>query len=94
MRCGDHEAVASALEEPPFELITNLLRTTDDGIVHAAAAAIVDELARGRVLLAARTHDTVADGLQTGHRGHLVVGECLVHAFGREVEVERFRQER
>src|SRR5262249_51882179 len=92
--CGNDEAVAGTLDEPLLELITNLLRAADDRIMHAASSSVVHELADRRVLLAARAHDAVADGLQTGNRRHLRVGECLVHALGREVEVERFRQKR
>jgi hypothetical protein len=94
VRRGHHEAIASALDEPLFELIANLLRTADDRIMHPTASAVVDKFPHRRVLIAARAHDAVADGLQTGNGRHLLVGECLVHALGREVEVERFRQKR
>src|SRR5262245_2349566 len=86
---GNDKAVASALDEPLFELITNLFGTADDWIVHTAAAAVVKELPHRWILVAARVHDAVADGLQTGNRRHLLIRECLVHALGREIEVER-----
>src|SRR5262245_38664509 len=88
------EAVARALDEPLFELITDLLRAADDGIVYSAAPGMVHELADRRVLLPARPHNAVTDRLQARNCRHLFVGECLVHSFGREVEVERFREKR
>src|SRR5262249_47745656 len=56
---GNHEAVASAFDQPLFELITNLFRPADDCIMHSAAAADVDEVAHRRIFVAARAHDAV-----------------------------------
>src|SRR5262245_9730024 len=86
--CGNHEAVARALDHPAFELVRDLLRAADDRIVNPATAAEVKKLAHRRVSLPAGAHHAVADGLKAGHRGHLLVRERLVHAFGREIEVE------
>src|SRR5262249_23139540 len=51
---GNDEAVASAFDQPLFELITNLFRPADDCIMHSAAAAEVDEVAHRRIFVAAR----------------------------------------
>ena len=91
---GNDEAVARALNEPLFERIADLFRAADDGIVHAAASAMVHELPDRRIFITTSPHDAVADGLQAGNCRHLFVGECLVHPFGRGVEVERFREKR
>src|SRR5437763_1273211 len=39
MGCRQHEAVASALDEPWLELVGDLLGAADDRLVHPAAAA-------------------------------------------------------
>src|SRR5215831_17199537 len=87
---GNDEPVASALDQPLLELITNLFRTTDDRIMHLAATAEVNEVAHRRIFVAARTHDAVADRLEPGDCRHLLVRECFVHFLGREVEIKRF----
>src|SRR5262245_16868884 len=69
--CGNHEAIARALEHPAFELIRHLLRAADDRIVNPAAAAEVNKLAHRRVWVPAGAHHAVADGLKAGHRRHL-----------------------
>src|SRR5271165_5416097 len=86
---GDDEAVAGALEEPLLEPVRHFLRAADDRVMHAAAAAEMDEIAHRRILFSAGAHDAVADALETGDFRHLGVGERLVHALPREVEVER-----
>ncbi len=77
-----------------FELVANLLRAADDRIMNAAAAAEVNKLPYRRVLVAAGAHDAIADRLQAGNIGHLLVRERLVHAFAGKIEVEGFRQQR
>src|SRR5262249_7109784 len=50
---GNDEAVASAFDQPLFELITNLFRPADHCIMHSAAAAGGDEIAHLRPFVAA-----------------------------------------
>jgi len=60
---GDDEAVAAAFLEPLLHPVGDLLRPADPGVVQLAAAAVVDEVAHGRVGLAAVLEHAVADRL-------------------------------
>src|SRR5262249_26026182 len=53
VRRGNDEAVAGALDEPLLEPVRDFARAADDRIVHAAAPADLDEVAHGRIFLAA-----------------------------------------
>src|SRR5437660_11034704 len=88
MGCGNYEPVAATLDPPLCELVGNLLRAADDWIVNPPAAAEVEEITHRRVPIPAGTHHAVSDRLETGNIGHLLVRERLVHAFGREIEIE------
>src|SRR5262249_57851693 len=79
---GYDEAIASALDQPLLEFITNLFRPADDRIMHSAAAAEVDEVAHRRIFVAARAHDAVADRLEAGDYRHLLLPERFVHLLG------------
>src|SRR5262245_37012577 len=73
VRGGNHKAVAGALDKPLFEPVRNLLRAANDRIMHATAAAEMDKVAHGRILVPARLHDAIADRLQAGHFSQLGV---------------------
>src|SRR6266849_10679918 len=86
VRRGNNKAVAGALDKPLFAPVCNLLRAADDRVMHATAAAEMDEVAHCRILLPARLHDAIADRLQPGHFRQLSVCKRLVHALSGKVE--------
>ena len=92
--CGNNKAIARALYQPLFELVGNLLRPADDRVMNPAAAAEVKKITHRWVSIPAGAHHAVSDRLKTRNIGHLLIRERLVHAFGREIKVERLRQQR
>jgi hypothetical protein len=87
---GHHKAIASGLSEPFFHFIGDFLGATDHVHIGPASATAGDEFPHGWVLLAGIPHHTIPNGLQPLHAGHFLIAEGLIHALGREIEIQRF----
>jgi len=88
----DSRAMSFRRGNPFFQAVSDLLRSADDRIVHAATSADLNELAHRRIFLHAE--HAVANALKSRHFLKLAFAERLVHALPGKIEVERLRQKR
>ena len=93
MRAAHYISIARTLDEPLLEAIGDLLWPTDDRLARTAAPRHFQEVAH-RWIAADDSHYAVAHRLHPRHAIKFLVGERLVHALLREVEVQRLGQQR
>ena len=93
--CGSNdEAIAGTAGHVRLQVVCDVARAANHGLVDCATASDREEVARGWIALAAQRDGAIAEAVLTGQASELFVAQRLVDALQGEVEIQCLRKQR